>query len=356
MKKSVNLQKREMIINYIKKNPKATYKDIRKNTKLHAERYFKGGMKEIYKEAGISPPRNFKRNSKEENKQIIIEYIKNNPKAGLHTILKNTKRNPSNLFRSIKEAYEQAGVKYPREESYKESPKEKRKKIIELIRKNPYITLEEIIKMTGIKDPYRLFKNFKDAYNKAGIKIRSCSEKIRNRRRKQIIGYIKMNPIATQREINKKCNTKIQEMFKRGIFEAYEEAEVKYPFERLKLHGTALKEIKERAKSFEEEVAIKLSGFGTVNRLVKTKRGFADIILERKDKKIPIEIKDYCSKEISISELKQLNKYIEDLDAKIGILICHKKPKKDRFLIGKNTLFILEYQELNKILEIVKDL
>lgn len=99
--------------------------------------------------------------------------------------------------------------------------------------------------------------------------------------------------------------------------------------------------------------AIRLSGFGTVNQLVKTKRGVADIILERKDKKIVIEIKDYQLKEISISQVNQLNKYLEDINSDIGILICHKKPKKDKFLIGKNTIFVLEEKELNKIPEIL---
>ena len=55
---------------------------------------------------------------------------------------------------------------------------------------------------------------------------------------------------------------------------------------------------------------------------------------------------------ISISQIEQLNKYLEDINSDIGILICHKKPKKDKFLIGKNRIFVLEKQELNKIPEI----
>ena len=47
-----------------------------------------------------------------------------------------------------------------------------------------------------------------------------------------------------------------------------------------------------------------------------------------------IEVKDYQNKDISISQVKQLNKYLEDLNSKLGILICHKKPKKDKFIIG----------------------
>ena len=75
----------------------------------------------------------------------------------------------------------------------------------------------------------------------------------------------------------------------------------------------------------------------------------ADIVFERKNKKIAIEIKDYQNKEISFSQVKQLNRYLEDLETNLGILICHKKPKKDKFIIGKNKIFILEKKELYKI-------
>ena len=46
-----------------------------------------------------------------------------------------------------------------------------------------------------------------------------------------------------------------------------------------------------------------------------------------------IEIKDYKAKDISISQIKQLNKYLEDCDCNLGFLICNKKPKKDKLLI-----------------------
>lgn len=346
---------KKIIIQFIKDNPSSTYKEIRKNTKLHPERIFNGGMAEIYREAGINAPRNFKRNTNKENKKIIIEYIKKHPGVGEHTIRKYTKRNPSNLFKNIKEAYELAGIEYPRESSYRKSPNEKRNEIIKLIQEHPEITLPELEKITKIRSIYRLFKNFKEVYKKAGVEKISGRKKIKNRKIREVILYIKNNPLATQREINKSCKTKVQSIFKRGIIEAYEQAELNYPFERRKLHGTVLNEIKNRANNFEEDIAKKLSGYGNVNRLVKTKRGIADIILERKNKKIVIEVKDYQLKEISISQINQLNKYLEDINLDIGILICHKKPKKDKFLIGKNRIFVLEKQELTKIPEITDE-
>ena len=44
-------KRKKEIIEFIKKNPKATYKDIRKNLKTHPERIFKRGLKEAFKGA-----------------------------------------------------------------------------------------------------------------------------------------------------------------------------------------------------------------------------------------------------------------------------------------------------------------
>jgi len=162
------LNNKEKIIEFIKNNPSATYKDIRKNTKLHPERIFKGGMAEIYREANIKSPRNFERNTK-----------KKYPRAGLQTILKETKRNPSNFFKNIKEAYHLAGIEYPRKQTYSKTPDEKKEIIIKLIKENPEITWSEIEKITKIRSIHKLFKNFEDIYKKAGIKKITFREKIR---------------------------------------------------------------------------------------------------------------------------------------------------------------------------------
>ena len=77
------------------------------------------------------------------------------------------------------------------------------------------------------------------------------------------------------------------------------------------------------------------------------------IILERNNKKIAIELKNHKLHEISISQIKQMNKYLEDIDSKLGILICLKKPRKDTFLIGENRIFVLEESELQRIPELI---
>jgi len=350
-----SIEKRERIIDFLKKNPRATHRRLKEAGYTHIERLFGGGLKEAYKEAGIEPPRTFETKTKTDKRKIIIDYIKKHPTAGGHTIKKDTKINFQAIFKDTKEAFESAGVPYLREEFaflLKKPRKEKQKAVIELVKSRPETTFQDIIKKLKI-NPYKVFKNFDEIYRLAGINKIFGGEKRAIKKRRIIIDFIKNNPLATQREINMNCKTRIQGMFEKGIFGAYKEAGVEFPFERLKLHGTAINEIKQRAKDFEEEIARKLSCYGNVNRLVKTKRGVADIILERNGKKSVIEVKDYLNKEVSTHEIKQLNKYLEDYKCNLGFLICHEKPKKDSFLIDKNRLIILDDSELIKIPEII---
>ncbi len=342
--------KKDIILDYIKKHPKTTYSSIRKDTKLHPERYFEG-LYEAFKQAGIQPPRTFQRKTKEEKRKLVIDYIKKHPNAGGQTIARDTKINLFSVFKNTKDAFGQAGIKYTRQSTARKK-EEIEREIIRLIRINNLITNDEIQKKLNIRY-YPHLKNIEKLCKKHNLKRIKRYELKVNKKKLKIIEFIKKNNIATQREINRRFGTKVQDIFEGGIFEAYKLAEVEYPFDRIKFHGIALKEIRERAKNFEEKVAIKLTGYGTVNRLVKTKTGIADIILERKGRKIPIEVKDYRRKDISITQVKQLNRYMNDVGETIGILICYQKPKKDRFIIGKNKLFILEVSEIDKIRKLI---
>ena len=342
---SIN-EKKDIIINYIKNNPRATHKDIKEKTKLHVGRVFRS-LEEAFKLAGVKSPRTFKKKTKDEKKKIIIDYIRKNPSVGGHTIKKDTKINLLSVFKDTPSAFYAAGIPYPRNID-KRTREEKMNEIINLVKKNPLISTPEIASKTKTQ-PYHFFKNVNELYRKVGINPINGRKKWKLKKQQEIIKYIKKNPIATQRDINKICKTHVQLIFNKGIFEAYEKAGIKFPYERLKIYGIGIKKIRDRAKSFEEEIAVKLSGYGRVNRLVKTKRGFADIILERQDKRVIIEVKDYRNKEISISQINQLNKYLEDCNCNLGILICPNKPKKDSFLIDKNKIFILNKEELDKI-------
>ena len=346
---------KRIIIEFIKKNPQARYKDIRRETKLHPERFFKS-LKDAFIEAGVKPPRTFETKTKDEKRKIIINYIRKNPKTGGHTIRKDTKINFTSIFKDAREAFVVARVPYPPERKMdKRTRREKRKEIIKAVKANPLITISELVSNIETQ-PYKLFKNIDEIYRKAGVKSIGRAEKRRLKKQKQVIEFIKQNSLATQREINKNCKTQVQTIFSKGIFEAYKKANVKFPFERLKLYGIGIKEVRDRAKSFEKEISIKLSGYGKVNRLVKTKRGFADIIFERKGKKAIVEIKDYQNKDISISQIKQLNKYLEDCECNLGFLICRNKPRKDKFLIGKNKIYILEEEGLGELPKLIDGL
>lgn len=342
--------KREKIRRFIRENPKATYKDIR-GLGIKVEKVYSGGMGEVFRDAGVKPPRTFKIKTPSEKRKIIIDYIRKHSTAGGHLIRKETKINFLTIFKSTKEAFDVAGVVYPQEKNQK-LREEKKREIIELVKEDPLITINEIMNRLHTK-PYNFFTSFDEIYKKAEIDKIGRSEKRSIKKRKKVISFIKQNPLASQRDINKNCKTHVQELFKRGIFEAYQKANIKFPFERLKLHGASTRKVKKRAKDFERIVSIKLSGYGKVNRLVKTKRGVADVIFERKGRKAIVEIKDYKAKDISSSQVKQLNRYLEDCHCNLGILICHKKPRKDTFLIGENKVFILNDSELNKIPQIM---
>ena len=344
-------RRKDIVRNYIRIHPKATFREIKEKTYCKINKVYTGGIREAFEDAGIKPPRTFYRKTKDEKMQIIISYIKKNPTTGGHNIARDTKINPGSVFDNMEEAFSKAGVKYPRgkfRNLYNRKKEERIKQVIDLIRTNPIVSIEEIIKVTHIH-PYRIFKNIKEMYKYANIDYIRKGKKRSDKKCESVIDFIKKNNFATQREINKSCRTKVQEIFEDGIFEAYKEAGIEFPYQRVKLHGVVFKNIRDDAEDFEKEIALKLTGYGNVNRLVRTKRGIADVILERKGKRAVIEIKNYKIHEISISQIKQLNKYLEDTNCDLGFLICLRRPKRDRFLIGNNKIFVLEDKELNKI-------
>ncbi|MDD5133727.1 MAG: hypothetical protein PHD81_00130 [Candidatus Nanoarchaeia archaeon] len=338
--------KKEKIKKFIREHPKTTYKEIKEDLGIKLERVY-SNMESAFKDAKVLPPRNFKRKTREEKIKIILDYIKKYPKSTTQDIRKITKINSSKFFKNINEAFETAGINYPRNIDNR-SKKEKIKAIIKCIKKDPILNITDLSKKTRTK-PYTYFKTFKEIYKSAGINYISKQEKRKTKKKQEIINFIKKNPFCTQREINAFCKTHVQDIFNNGIFEAYSQAKIKFPYERLKLYGIVLKSVRDRAKTFEDKIAFKLGGYGKVNRLVKTKRGVADIVFERNHKKAIIEIKDYKSKEISMSQINQLNRYLEDSSCNLGFLICNQKPKKDKVLIGDNTIIILEKGELSQI-------
>lgn len=346
--------RKKVLLEFIRKHPNTTHREIREVLHMKVIKIYPNGLEEAFSEAGMKTPRTFKRMTKEEKKKVIIDYIRKNPNAKGHTIKKDTKINFSPLFGTTEDAFMAAQIPYtPKPNSQIFGDTTRRKDIIlETIRKNPTMNFVELSRVLNMSI-YHHFHDIRQLYREAGVKYLGKGIKRKIKKQNMVIEFIKKNPLATQREINRACETKIQELFDGGIFTAYKSANVRFPFERLTIHGIAIKDVRDSAVRFEKEIAQKLSGFGTVNRLVKTKRGFADIILERKNRKIVIEVKDFKTHEISISQINQVNKYLEDIGSTLGFLVCNKKPKKDTFLIGKNKIIVLQSEELGKIPELV---
>lgn len=340
---------------FIRLHPLTTFKDIKKDLHIKINNLYSGGMEEAFLDAGVKPPRMVKFKTKEERIKILINYVKSHPSAGGQTIKRDTKINLLALFKNTKELYLAAGIVYPREEKRNlmlRDREERRCQIISLLKENPLLRIDEVGKIVKTH-PYQIFKNTKEIYEQAGLSYVDKGIKRKLNKQNIIIQFIKNNPLATQREINRSCKTRVQSLFLNGIFDAYKMANVEFPYQRLDFHGAVFKEIRDNAKQFEEEVAKGLSCYGKVNPLVRTKRGIADIIFERKTKKVAIEVKNYKSHEISISQVNQLNKYLQDIKSNLGFLICLNKPKKDSFLIDNNRIFILDSTELSKIPEII---
>ncbi|MBS3144606.1 hypothetical protein J4208_03400 [Candidatus Woesearchaeota archaeon] len=340
-------QRKILVRSLIKDNPKATWQYIKQKTAIKIERVYIGGMGEAFRDAGVEPPRTFRRRSIEEKRAIIINYIQQHPTVGGQTIAKDVKIPVCGVFKTTKEAFDAAGVLYPRLVD-KRLQEEKKNKIIHYIKENPLATQPEIQKKFHT-ELYKLFKNMHDIYKKAGIKFIGAHDKRTIKRQQKIIEFIKNNPNATQREININCKTRIQSLFEHGIFDAYKQAGIRYPFERLKTYGVGKKEIRDRWKHYEDTIAFKLSQFGSISRLVRIKRGIPDIILERRRKKIIIEVKDYRAKEISITQIEQLYNYLENAHCNVGVLVCPNKPQRDAFRMGDKKIFIVQDNHLNDV-------
>ena len=88
----VDLEKRKEIIrNFIRKNPQTTFKEIKEKLHTKIDKVYAGGMEEAFLDASISPPRTFKTKTKDEKRKIVINYIRKHPLIGGHKIRKNTR-------------------------------------------------------------------------------------------------------------------------------------------------------------------------------------------------------------------------------------------------------------------------
>lgn len=335
-------EKEDKLLNYLRQNPRATYQQIKKDIGIKAERiYPKNCIKTAYIKAGIPFSKPLLKRNRQQQIKEVIEFIRKNPICTVIEIQNATKVSVPKVFGKIINAYDLAGITYPR------SRENIKKEIIEFIKKNPNATSADIGKRFRIS-VYRHFKNMRNLYKQANIKPITGHKKYSIKKQDKIVRYIKDHPNTTQFEINKECKTHVQEVFDGGIIEAYNKAGVIYPKERRIKYGAAKKDIRDRALKFEYEIIDLLKNFGEVKKYFRTKNGgIADALVKIKDKNYLIEIKDYQSKSISFSEIKQLNNYIINTDnCNNGLLICNSKSKKDKFYIGKNKILVITKEDL----------
>ncbi len=59
--------RKKKVIKYIRKNSRATYKDLRKDLHTKIYKVYKKEMSEAFKKAGIKSPRNFRKEKEENN-------------------------------------------------------------------------------------------------------------------------------------------------------------------------------------------------------------------------------------------------------------------------------------------------
>lgn len=108
-------EKRQIIRDYIRQNPQCTYKNIKRDTKLKIERIY-GGMKDAYLDAKIPFSKNLKKRNIMQQKRDVIKFIQNNPHSTIPEIFKGTKVNVIRTFGSIINAYKLAGREYVHKE------------------------------------------------------------------------------------------------------------------------------------------------------------------------------------------------------------------------------------------------
>jgi len=225
--------------------------------------------------------------------------------------------------------------------------------IINYIKANDLATTYEINAALNCSF-YKHFKSLDDAYRIAGVHYFSRSLKRAERKRRDVINYIKTHPHATQRDVNSACKTKVQEIFADGICEAFKQADIQYDFSRRNTHGAALNTIRMSALNLELQVTnilIKEFGKSAVLRQLRVNSGIIDILLVWNDSRIVIEVKDYKCKPVGISEIRKVENYVADTNAKAGIIITTKNLNKSDNI---RNVKIFEFRDLNNFLSHLK--
>ncbi|MEK6952389.1 MAG: winged helix-turn-helix transcriptional regulator [Nanoarchaeota archaeon] len=207
---------------------------------------------------------------------------------------------------------------------------EKRGKVRSFIRDHPGCTYLEIRGNTKIKVE-RVYKNMREAYKDAGVELsKNLTKRNMDEQRRDIINYIKKNPGCTVTEIQDATRVTIPRVFG-SILDAYKQANVIYP--NRKIDGGVMNlDIINRSKRFEKRIIGLLTELGNVTPKVRTSTGgIIDCLFECDNETFVVEIKDFRARNnITMSQIKQIVRYMRELNCKKGLIICSKEsfPKR----------------------------
>ena len=205
----------------------------------------------------------------------------------------------------------------------------KRNIIKNYIRKNPTCIYRDIRRDTKLKVE-RYYKNMGEAYRDAGVKLsKNLTKRNRDEQKRDVTNFIRKNPGCTVTEIQDVTRVTIPRVFG-SILNAYKMADVKYVKKEIK-DGVRNPLVIKRYKKFEKRIIKLLEKLGKVKAQVRISSGIVDCLFNYNHETFVVEIKDYRSKKnITMSDIKQLIRYMKVLNHKKGLIICPKEsfPKK----------------------------
>ena len=208
----------------------------------------------------------------------------------------------------------------------------KRNIVADYIRQHPGCTYRDIKTSIKIKVE-RVFQNMTRAYQFAGVSFsKHLTRKDREKQRQDVISYIKEHEGCTVIDIQNSTRVCIPCVFG-SILDAYRQANIPYPKKEI-TWGVRNPVVVKRCRDYESQVIQTLARLGKVRRHVRTPTGIVDCILTHGNKEFVVEVKDFRSRNnITMSQLKQLLKYMCALNIPNGLLVC----PKESFPVRKNS-------------------
>ena len=197
------------------------------------------------------------------------------------------------------------------------------------IKNHPGCTCKQIRKDTKLRIE-RIYSNLTEAYGDANVALsKNLTRRNKEQQKFNIINYIKDHPGCSIPEIRMNTRANVTRLF-RNAKTAYHFAGVDYPKREI-TSGVADPRVVKRCLSFEKNILSLLGTLGNVKPKVRCTSGIVDCLFHYNNKDYVVEVKDFRSRNnITMSQIKQLVRYLKELDIKNGIIICPKEsfPKR----------------------------